>query len=123
MSAAVEEWPTPSPVLRRMGHHAKACRVCGWRFFTVAGLHEHEDAGGCTPPGPAQTEAAPIGAKQTSIREPSAAQAALQDTGRRVAALNNSRRRRCDGCGHESTAPGIGLHQKYHGHTGWTAVP
>ena len=97
----VAAWPEPTPVLRRMGFHDKACRVCGWRFFTNAGLREHRDEG-CRSPSPAQV-------------------ASWSEAGRRVAALNNTHRRRCS-CGLESTASGLGIHQKATGHTGWASA-
>lgn len=101
-AAAVEEWK-PQPVLRTAGFATKACGFCGWKFFTFTGLYEHTH--NC-PPKPL-----------------SPARQALRERGRQIAQLNNARRRRCHGCGYESTAPGIGTHQAYSGHTGWTDLP
>lgn len=88
--------------LRSLGFADRACGVCGWRFFTTLALHEHSY--NCPP------------------RPPRPINPVLQDAGRRIAAHNNSRRRRCDECGHESTAAGIGSHQKAKGHQGLTDV-
>jgi len=95
MTAVVEERPL---LLRDLGFADRACSACGWRFFTTAGLYEHE-----------QTHLPP---KEVSP--------ALRDAGLKVAALNNARRRRCKECGYESTPAGVGTHQKAWGHVGWT---
>jgi len=87
-------WPEPAPTIRRMGSYRKACRGCGWRFFTVGGLRDHEAH--CL------------------------AQAGRRVAGRAKAAVNNTYSRRCDDCGRLSTPAGLGMHQKHTGHTGWT---
>lgn len=88
----------------------RACPVCGDAFYTRVGLDEHVRLGQHN-----QTTRRWITGKVSP-----AGLANLQDWGRQIAALNNSRRRRCNDCGHESTPAGVGLHQMHTGHTGWT---
>ncbi len=100
LAAEQEEWK-PLPVLRTLGFADKACRTCGWRFFTWDGLTEHEADCDSRPPSPAQV-------------------AAWKEAGQRIAATNNARRRGCADCGLVSSPAGIGIHQKATGHAGWT---
>lgn len=85
-------WPAPSPDLRALGRWDRACGVCGWRFFTVGALRNHEAT--CRPPAP------DAGVKR-------------QTAGRLQAAVNNTFSRRCDGCSLLSTPAGLGKHQKH----------
>ncbi len=99
--------------VRRIGFASKACSDCGHRFFTSLALYGHmqEHHPPTPPPRPERpSNFSPAGLVRQQAR------------GRQIAAENNARRRRCDGCGHISTPAGIGNHQKYTGHEGWTEV-
>ena len=110
VSRKTADWPEPSPELRTMG--SRLCPQCPARFFTSGGLAEHmTDAH--PKPNPACRHRYNWTAKGA---------ASMSRSGRRTAAQVNALRRRWDRCGKVSTPAGIGLHQKYSGHSGWTAA-
>lgn len=99
------------PALGAVQVPTRVCPICSDTFFTQVGLDEHVRLGnhGC------------LSRRWVTGKISPAGLVSLRERGRRVAALNNTRRRRCS-CGHESNAPGVGLHQKATGHTGWSEV-
>lgn len=91
-----------------------SCSRCTDRFFTRVGLDEHIRLGQHNTQGY-------TGRWATGCYSPEGL-AVQQAKGRKLAAQNNARRVRCDGCGHESTPAGVGIHQHYTGHTGRTEL-
>lgn len=89
--------------LRQLGFSDRACGRCGWRFFTTAGLWDH------------QQECEQLAAVERRVL-------ALRQTGLAVTALNNARRIRCHGCELVATPGPITVHQRATGHTGRTEL-
>lgn len=89
----------------------KRCQACGAQFYTQVGIDEHTRLGCGNSNG-----------SQVTVYRPrtytEAGRASLQERGRQVAALMNSQRVRCGGCELVSTPAGVGVHQRFTGHTG-----
>ena len=110
----------PTARQRQWGHGVlpppdKACAACGAAFYTNVGLAEHRRLG-C-----GNGHGSPVRVRRRR-RYTDAGRSSLQERGRQVAARNNARRVRCGTCGHVSTPSGVGLHQRFTGHTGRTEL-
>jgi hypothetical protein len=113
MTAQAEETNGRTAWMRGYGVADKICRDCGDAFYTNVGLAEHMRIGAHVPR---------VTRRWTTGVVSPAGLARLQERGRQIAAENNARRRRCDTCGLVSTSAGIGTHQKFTGHIGWTST-
>lgn len=91
-----------------------SCSRCPDRFFTRVGLDEHTRLG--------QHNTQGYTRRWTTGSFSPEGLAAQKERGRQISMQNNARRVRCDGCGHESTPAGVGVHQHYSGHTGRTEL-
>lgn len=115
----------------------KQCPSCPDVFWTQVGLDEHlrigqhntnavtirRIPGSTARPAPVKKpQPAPAPVKKAEPELSPTRLAASQAQGYRLAARNNARRFRCDECGHESTPAGVGVHQKFSGHTGRTEL-
>lgn len=110
MARAPEPYARPRPGCQPTPQ--RKCLTCGDTFWTQVGLDAHIADG---------KHDRYTRRWVTGFYSP-AGRVVVQETARRLAAVTNARRRRCDACGHTSTPAGVGTHQHYTGHVGWTEL-